>query len=149
MCQQYQNLGKNSGKALCRANLLIFYDMALCTDPPLDQYMDCLLHLKIKQNQKNYDTVMSRYLEVKRAFFFSFSSNFVVQRSRRLLISVIILMYRSRSELLFQLKSCRITCRIDTAKHAALRIKSKDWLVRKQDNESEWGDMSIRGPWLQ
>ena len=31
-----------------------------------------------------------------------------------------------------------------SAKHAALRRKSKDWLARNQDNMSEWGDMSIR-----
>jgi len=30
-----------------------------------------------------------------------------------------------------------------SAKHAALSIKSKDWLVWNQDNVSEWGDMSI------
>jgi hypothetical protein len=29
-----------------------------------------------------------------------------------------------------------------SAKHAAIRKKSKDWLVRNQDNVSEWGDMS-------
>jgi hypothetical protein len=32
-----------------------------------------------------------------------------------------------------------------SAKHAALRRKSKDWLARNQDNVSEWGDMSTRG----
>jgi hypothetical protein len=32
-----------------------------------------------------------------------------------------------------------------SAKHAALRRKSKYWLARNQDNASEWGDMSIRG----
>ena len=31
-----------------------------------------------------------------------------------------------------------------STKHAALRRKSKDCLVRNQDNLSEWGDMSIR-----
>jgi hypothetical protein len=31
-----------------------------------------------------------------------------------------------------------------SAKHAALRSKSKDWLARNQNNVSEWGDMSIR-----
>jgi hypothetical protein len=31
-----------------------------------------------------------------------------------------------------------------SAKHAALRRKSKDWLARNQDNVSDWGDMSIR-----
>jgi hypothetical protein len=30
-----------------------------------------------------------------------------------------------------------------SAKHAALRRKSKDWVARNQDNVSEWGDMSI------
>ena len=32
-----------------------------------------------------------------------------------------------------------------SAKHAAFRRKSKDWLARNQDNVSEWDDMSIRG----
>ena len=32
-----------------------------------------------------------------------------------------------------------------SAKHAALRRKSKDWIARNQDNMSELGDMSIRG----
>ena len=31
-----------------------------------------------------------------------------------------------------------------SAKHAALRRKSKDCLARNRDNVSEWGDMSIR-----
>jgi hypothetical protein len=31
-----------------------------------------------------------------------------------------------------------------SAKHAALRSKSKDWLARNQDNVSEWGYMSSR-----
>ena len=30
-----------------------------------------------------------------------------------------------------------------SAKHAALRSKSKDWLTRNQDNVSEWSDMYI------
>jgi hypothetical protein len=30
-----------------------------------------------------------------------------------------------------------------SAKHAALRRKSKDWLVWNQDNMFEWADMSI------
>ncbi len=30
-----------------------------------------------------------------------------------------------------------------SAKHAALRRKSKDWLGRNQDNVSEWDDISI------
>ena len=29
-----------------------------------------------------------------------------------------------------------------SAKHAALRRKSKDWLARNQDNVSEWSEMS-------
>jgi hypothetical protein len=32
-----------------------------------------------------------------------------------------------------------------SAKHAALRRKSKDWLDRNQNNVSEWSDMSTRG----
>jgi hypothetical protein len=31
-----------------------------------------------------------------------------------------------------------------SAKHAALRRKSKDWLARNQNNVSEWDDMSPR-----
>ena len=32
-----------------------------------------------------------------------------------------------------------------SAKHIALRRKSKDWLARNQNNVSEWSDMSTRG----
>ena len=32
-----------------------------------------------------------------------------------------------------------------STKHTALRKKNKDWLIRNQDNVSEWSDMSIRG----
>jgi len=32
-----------------------------------------------------------------------------------------------------------------SAKHAALRCKSKDWLAWNQDNLSKWGDTSICG----
>ena len=32
-----------------------------------------------------------------------------------------------------------------SAKHAALKRKSKDCLARNQDNVSEWGDMSVHG----
>ena len=32
-----------------------------------------------------------------------------------------------------------------SAKHAALRRKSKDWLARNQNNVSEWCDISTRG----
>ena len=31
-----------------------------------------------------------------------------------------------------------------SAKHIALRRKSKDWLACHQNNVSKWGDMSIR-----
>jgi hypothetical protein len=31
-----------------------------------------------------------------------------------------------------------------SAKHVALRRKSKDWFARNQDNESKWCDMSIQ-----
>jgi hypothetical protein len=36
-----------------------------------------------------------------------------------------------------------------SAKHAALRRKSKDWLARNQNNVSEWSDMSTAGLLLQ
>ncbi len=32
-----------------------------------------------------------------------------------------------------------------SAKHAALRRKSKDWLARNQNNVSEWSDISTCG----
>ena len=32
-----------------------------------------------------------------------------------------------------------------SAKHAALRRKSKNWLARNQNNVSGWSDMSTRG----
>ena len=44
-----------------------------------------------------------------------------------------------------QTKDYKIGLYCFSAKHAALRSKSKDWLTRNQDNVFEWGDMSIRG----
>ena len=32
-----------------------------------------------------------------------------------------------------------------SAKHTALRSKSKDWLARNQNNVTEWGDLFTRG----
>ena len=36
-----------------------------------------------------------------------------------------------------------------SAKHIALRRKSKDWLARNQNNVSEWNNMSTRRPLFQ
>ena len=44
-----------------------------------------------------------------------------------------------------QIKDYLIGISCFTAKHAALRRKSKVWLARNQDNVSQWGDISIRG----
>jgi hypothetical protein len=43
-----------------------------------------------------------------------------------------------------QTKDSKIGICCFSAKHAALRRKSKDWLVRNQYNVSEWDVMSIR-----
>jgi len=44
-----------------------------------------------------------------------------------------------------QPKDYKIGISCFTFKHSALKGKSKDWLARKQDNISEWRDISIRG----
>ena len=44
-----------------------------------------------------------------------------------------------------QTKDYKIGICYFSAKDAALRQKSKDWLVRNQDDVSEWGDTSICG----
>jgi hypothetical protein len=43
-----------------------------------------------------------------------------------------------------QTKDYKIGICCFSAKHAALRRKSKDWLARNLNNVSEWSDMSIR-----
>ena len=42
-----------------------------------------------------------------------------------------------------QIKDYEIGICCFSAKHAALRRKSKDWLAQNQDNVSKWGDMFI------
>ena len=42
-----------------------------------------------------------------------------------------------------QTKDYKIGMCCFSAKHAALRSKSKDWLTRNHDNVSEWSDLSI------
>ena len=44
-----------------------------------------------------------------------------------------------------QTKDYQISICCFSAKHVALRRKSKDWLARNQNNVSEWSDMSTRG----
>ena len=44
-----------------------------------------------------------------------------------------------------QIKDSKIGICCFSAKHTALRGKSKDRLARNQENVSEWGDISIRG----
>ena len=44
-----------------------------------------------------------------------------------------------------QTKEYKIGMCCFSAKHAALRRKSKDWLSRNQNNVSEWSDIYTRG----
>jgi len=44
-----------------------------------------------------------------------------------------------------QTKDYKIVFFCFSAKHAALRRKSKYWLTRNHDNVSDWGETSIRG----
>ena len=44
-----------------------------------------------------------------------------------------------------QTKEYKIGTCCFSAKHAALRRKSKDWLARNQNNVSAWSDMSTSG----
>ena len=44
-----------------------------------------------------------------------------------------------------QTKDSKIGICYFSAKRAALRSKSKDWLARNQNNVSEWSDMFTRG----
>ena len=56
--------------------------------------------------------------------------------------SVVVRGFESRSG---QSKDYKIGICCFSTKHAALRSKSKDRLVRNQNNVREWGDMFIRG----
>ena len=44
-----------------------------------------------------------------------------------------------------QTKDYKIDICCFSAKHAALRKNSKDWLARNQNNVTEWSNMSTRG----
>ena len=44
-----------------------------------------------------------------------------------------------------QTKDYKIDICCFSARYAALRRKSKDWLARNHNNVSEWSDMSTRG----
>ena len=48
-----------------------------------------------------------------------------------------------------QTKDYKIGICCFSAKHAALKKKSKDWLAQYQDNVSKWGDTSTTGPLFQ
>ena len=61
---------------------------------------------------------------------------------RVLTLSVVDRGFKPRSG---QTKDYKIGICCFSAKHPALRKKSKNWLARNQDNVSEWSDMSICG----
>ena len=44
-----------------------------------------------------------------------------------------------------QTKDCKVVLLTFSAMHAALSSKSKDWLAQKQNDVSEWSDMSTSG----
>ena len=46
-----------------------------------------------------------------------------------------------------QTKDCKIGICCFSARHAALRRKSKDMLAQNQDNVSEWGEIHSISPW--
>ena len=48
-----------------------------------------------------------------------------------------------------QTKDYKIGICCFSAKHTALRSKSKYWSARNQNNVSEWSDMSTHGPLFQ
>jgi hypothetical protein len=48
-----------------------------------------------------------------------------------------------------QTKDYKIGICCFSAKHVALRRKSKDWLAQNQNNVSEWSDRSTRGLFFQ
>ena len=50
--------------------------------------------------------------------------------------------FKTRSD---QTKNYKIGICCFSAKHAALRSKSKDWLALNQNNVYKWNDMSIHG----
>jgi hypothetical protein len=49
------------------------------------------------------------------------------------------------NKFIFQTKDYQLVFVAYNAKHAELRRKSKDWLLRNQDNVAVWSDMYIRG----
>jgi hypothetical protein len=67
---------------------------------------------------------------------------FVQERYNVINLGVMVCMLEPRSG---QTKDYEIGICCFSAKHAALRRKSNDWLTRNQDNVSEWGEISIHG----
>ena len=65
--------------------------------------------------------------------------------SSNVALAVLIYYYRGFESRSGPIKDYRIGMCCFSAKHAALRRKSKDWLTRNQNNVSEWSDMFTRG----
>jgi hypothetical protein len=66
-------------------------------------------------------------------------------RIRGVMVCVLALVDRRFEPLSDQTKHYKIGICCFSAKYAALRSKSKDWLARNQNNVSEWSDISTRG----
>ena len=68
---------------------------------------------------------------------------FTILRQKTLIKRLFEYMYINK--FIFPTKDYQLVFVAYNAKHAELRRKSKDWLLRNQDNVSEWSDMYIRG----
>ena len=84
-----------------------------------------------------------RYIAILNIFPFALLP---VNRMGGVMVSVVVSCAVDR---VFEPRSCqtkdyKISIICFSAKHATLRIKSKDWLARNQNNVSKWSDMSSR-----
>ena len=75
----------------------------------------------------------------------SLISDFTLNHIGGIMVSILTSSAVDRVSQSDQTKDYKIGVCCFSAKHAALRRKSKDWLARNQDNVSEWSDMSTRG----
>jgi hypothetical protein len=76
-------------------------------------------------------------------YMYSTSLKYILSRIGGVMVSVLASSAVDRGS--GQTKDYTIGICCFSAKHAALRWKSKDWLARNQNNVSEWSDMSTRG----
>jgi hypothetical protein len=117
---------------------LVIFNQTTKIDAHEEKYFHSMYNTHFLSTTSNKQNILLNFIFNSRVCYFHYKENCISD----VIVSVLDHGFKSWSG---QKKDYKNGICCFSAKHAALRRKSKDWLARNQDNVSELGDMSIHG----